>query len=55
VKRTILIALLAAVTLLGAPFVHIDHYYGSYGVSIGSDTHYCSVDFPNGTSCEVAH
>lgn len=51
---------LVAIVVLGAlalgivsGLVHIDHYAGTYGVSVGTDTHSCSVE-TTGVSCEVA-
>lgn len=48
--RTYILAALAAflaaalVTALGTGLVTIDHTHGTYGVSIGSDSRYCSLE-----------
>lgn len=45
--RVIVFLLAAIVVLLAlAPStaVSFDHYGGAYGVSVGTDTHYCSIE-----------
>jgi hypothetical protein len=60
--RFLTIALLiTAITSLAADatvsgHVTFDHYVGATGISIvADDSHYCSIEFPNGASCEEAH
>lgn len=35
---------LAVILALASGLVHIDHTGGTYGVSVGSDTRYCSIE-----------
>lgn len=51
-KVLVAVALLVAV-LFAVGALHFDHFGGTYGFSVGTDTHYCSVE-TTGLSCEVA-
>lgn len=33
-------------------FIHVDFRPASHGVSIGTPTSYCSLDYPQGWSCQ---
>jgi hypothetical protein len=50
------LALTAIAVLLLTPVrVHLDHYAGTYGVSAGTDTSYCSLEvWHPSLSCETA-
>lgn len=51
-KKRLGIGFAIAFLAIAAPFTHVDHFAGTYGVSIGTDTHYCSVENV-GVSCEA--
>lgn len=50
----IIIVALAIGWLLGHVSIDVLPSMGTYGVSVGTDTHYCSVE-SSGVSCEVAN
>jgi hypothetical protein len=56
--RPAVAALAAILVLLGiglvTGLVTVDHWYGTYGVSIGTDTHYCSFELGLWPTCEHA-
>lgn len=52
-RRMALVAFPVAVALLVATYgfgagIRIDHYAGTSGVSVGTDSAYCSAEHPNG-------
>jgi hypothetical protein len=51
-KKRLGIGFAIAFLAIAVPFTHVDHFAGTFGVSIGTNTHYCSVENV-GVSCEA--
>lgn len=50
------ITTLGAGAILGATgLVNVDHYAGTYGVSAGTNSNYCSLDIGHWPTCEHAN
>jgi hypothetical protein len=59
-RRIALLVLMDVTVFLFAVFVHLDFYpgIGTYGWSVGTNTHYCSLEMVSGSpefSCESAN
>lgn len=52
-KLIVLIAAGVVALALASGALHLDHVGRTYGFSVGTDTHYCSVE-TTGVSCEAA-
>jgi hypothetical protein len=56
IRRYIILAAIAIIITGGIAMRLITFDSGSqYGINVGTDTHYCSVEIPAGISCESAN